>query len=86
MTDKAPPRNTKTPAQRAQETVAVLERRLTKIRTAKDVLERQVAGIKVEELAVSKRLDYAKANPDLPPTKPPGPQAPPDPPPGVKVA
>ena len=73
MTAKAT-RHTKTPAQRAQETVDVLERRLAKIRTAKDALEKQVRGLVIDEIAVSKRLDHAKANPDLPAGRLPGPR------------
>jgi len=68
MTTKAV-RHSKTPAQRAQETVDVLSRRLAKIRTAKDALEKQVRGLVVDEIAVQKRLTYAEANPDLPVAK-----------------
>ena len=85
MTAKAT-RHSKTPAQRAQETVDVLTRRLTKIRAAKDALEAQALKLAPELDAVAARLTYVLASPDLPPTKPPGPQSPPDPPPGVKVA
>ena len=73
MTTKAT-RHPKTPAQRAQETVDVLERRLAKIRTAKDALELQVTNVKVDEINVQKRLDYALANPDLPKKLLPGPR------------
>jgi len=73
MTDKAT-RHSKTPAQRAQETVDILERRLAKIRTAKDALEKQVRELVVDEIAVSKRLDYAEASPDLPQKRLPGPR------------
>ena len=55
MTVKAT-RHSKTPAQRAQETV--------------DVLEQQVRDLTVELAAVTKRLDYAKASPDLPVKQP----------------
>ena len=65
MTVKAT-RHTKTPAQRAQEQVDILGRRLAKIRTAKDALEKQVRGFVVDEIAVQKRLTHAEANPDLP--------------------
>ena len=65
MTTKAT-RHPKTPAQRAQETVDVLTRRLAKIRTAKDALELQVTNVKVDEINVQKRLTYAEASPDLP--------------------
>jgi hypothetical protein len=69
MTTKEP-RTVKTPEVRALEQVALLERRLAKIRTAKDALEKQVRELATEERAVQKRLDYATANPDLP-QKPP---------------
>jgi hypothetical protein len=85
MTTKAT-RHSKTPAQRAQETVDILTRRQVKIAGQTRVLETQHKALVAELEVVTKRLDYAKASPDLPPTKPPGPQLPPDPPPGVKVA
>ena len=85
MTTKAV-RHSKTPAQRAQETVDVLTRRRNKLTEQKNALERQARNLAPELEAVTKRLDYAKASPDLLPIKPSGPQAPPDPPPGVKVA
>jgi hypothetical protein len=65
MTVKAT-RHSKTPAQRAQETVDVLQRRLDRVRAAKDGLETQVRVLVTEERIVAKRLDYAKASPDLP--------------------
>lgn len=64
------PRTLRTPAERAQEAVDVLERRLAKIRTAKDALEKQVRDLATEERAIHKRLDYALANPDLPQKSP----------------
>ena len=67
MTAKAT-RHSKTPAQRAQETVDVLTRRVAKIRAAKDALEKQVRALVIDEIAVAKRLEYALANPDLPKT------------------
>ena len=65
MTTKAT-RHSKTPAQRAQETVDILTRRLAKIETHKSALEVQTRALAVEHEAVTKRLDYAKASPDLP--------------------
>jgi len=67
MSDKT--RTPKDPAVKAQEAVEVLTRRLTKIRAAKDVLEGKVRELVTEERAVSKRLEYARANPDLPRTE-----------------
>ena len=85
MTVKAT-RHPKTPAQRAQETVDILGRRHAKLLSQRTALEKQAVALASELETVTKRLDYAKASPDLLPIKPPGPQAPPDPPPGVKVA
>jgi len=85
MTVKAT-RHPKTPAQRAQETVDILQRRQVKIAGQKAALEQHARDLTSVLEVVTKRLDYAKASPDLLPIKPPGPQAPPDPPPGVKVA
>ena len=85
MTAKAT-RHSKTPAQRAQETVDILHRRLLKIAAQKIALEHQTDDITLQFDVTQKRLDYAKASPDLPAKKAPGPQTPPDPPPGVKVA
>jgi len=65
MTAKAT-RHSKTPAQRAQETVDVLTRRQVKIAGQKGILEKQVRDLTTELEAVTKRLDYAKASPDLP--------------------
>lgn len=62
----SPARKTKTVETRAQEAVDVLDRRLTKIRTTKDVHEAQVRALAQDEIAVQKRLTYAQANPDLP--------------------
>lgn len=65
MTTKAT-RHTKTPAQRAQETVDVLTRRLAKIEAAYDAIQKQARDLAPELDAVQDRLTYAKANPDLP--------------------
>ena len=70
MTDKAT-RHPKTPAQRAQETVDVLTRRVAKIRAAKDALEAQALKLAPELDAVSARLTYALASPDLAAPNPP---------------
>jgi hypothetical protein len=64
MTTKAT-RHPKTPAQRAQETVDVLFRRLTKITAQRVALEKQLSDVVLEVDVVSKRLVYAKASPDL---------------------
>jgi hypothetical protein len=66
MTDKAIPRHPKTPAQRAQETVDILTRRLGKLKSAKAVLERQARDLAPQVEAVQARLTYALASPDLP--------------------
>jgi len=68
MTDKPYSRNSKTPAQRAQETVDILTRRRNKLTEQKNALERQARNLAPELEAVTKRLDYAKASPDLPMT------------------
>jgi hypothetical protein len=70
MTAKAT-RHTKTPAQRAQEQVDILQRRLTKIETQKIALEHQTDDITLQFDVTQKRLTYALSNPDLPPIKPP---------------
>lgn len=59
-------RQVKSPAQRAQETVDVLQRRIAKLRKQKADLEKQARDVNPEISAVQKRLDYALANPDLP--------------------
>jgi chromosome segregation ATPase len=65
MTTKAT-RHSKTPAQRAQETVDILQRRLAKLMAQRTALEKQVAGLASEIDAVQKRFTYAGASPDLP--------------------
>jgi len=70
MTVKAT-RTPKTPAQRAQETVDVLQRRLAKIKAAYDAIQKQARDLAPELDAVQARLTYALASPDLPPIKPP---------------
>jgi len=65
MTTKAT-RHPKTPAQRAQETVDVLTRRLGKIKVQKSAVEVHARALAVEHEAVETRLTYALANPDLP--------------------
>jgi len=67
MTDKAPrTRKSHTPAQRAQETVDVLSRRGAKLLSQRVALEKQAVVLASEIEVVTKRLDYAKSNPDLP--------------------
>lgn len=65
MTTKAT-RHSKTPAQRAQETVDVLSRRGAKLLSQRVALEKQAVVLASEIEVVTKRLTYAKANPDLP--------------------
>jgi len=69
MTTKAT-RHSKTPAQRAQETVDVLQRRHAKLLSQRTALEKQAVVLASELEAVTKRLDYAKASPDLPVKQP----------------
>ena len=69
MTVKAT-RRPKTPAQRAQEQVDVLQRRLTKIGTQKIALEHQTDVLAREFDVTQKRLTYALANPDMPVKQP----------------
>jgi hypothetical protein len=78
MTVKAT-RHPKTPAQRAQEQVDILQRRLAKIGIQKIALEHQVHDITTQFDVTQKRLTYALGNPDLPakPTTAPRPISPP---------
>jgi len=69
MTTKAT-RHSKTPAQRAQETVDILQRREGKIATQKAALEAQARDLAPLLDAVQKRLTYAEASPDLPVKQP----------------
>lgn len=62
-------RKARTPAERAQEAVDVLSRRLGKLRQQKAIFERQARDLTPEIEAVTKRLEYAKANPDYVPPK-----------------
>ena len=73
MTAKAT-RHTKTPAQRAQETVDILTRRRNKLTEQKNALERQARNLAPELDAVQARLTYAEASPDLPKKSLPGPR------------
>ena len=73
MTTKAT-RHSKTPAQRAQETVDILTRRRNKLTEQKNALERQARNLAAELDAVQTRLTYALANPDLPAKTLPGPR------------
>jgi len=73
MTVKAT-RHPKTPAQRAQETVDILTRRLGKIKVQKSAVEVHARALAVEHEAVQTRLTYAKASPDLPAKTLPGPR------------
>ena len=65
MTTRAT-RHSKTPAQRAQETVDILQRRLVKITTHRTALEKQAVVLASEMATVQARLTYAEASPDLP--------------------
>ena len=60
------PSKTKTAETRAQDAVDVLTRRLAKITAQRSTLEGRAVHLAAEHAAVSKRLEYAKANPDLP--------------------
>ena len=78
MTVKAT-RHAKTPAQRAQETVDILGRRLAKIGVQKVASEHQTDALAREFDVTQKRLTYALASPDLlvKPTTAPRPISPP---------
>jgi hypothetical protein len=73
MTTKAT-RHTKSPAQRAQETVDILQRRQVKIATQKAALEQHARDLAIVLDIVQKRLTYAEASPDLPAKTLPGPR------------
>ena len=64
-TPKAP-RTTHTPAERATEALAVLQRRLDKLTKSKAALELSALELEPQIVAMQKRLDYALSNPDLP--------------------
>jgi uncharacterized protein involved in exopolysaccharide biosynthesis len=59
-------RQTKTPAQRAQEAVDVLHRRLTKLRAKRQEATDQVEAYSQEIAETDGRLAYALQHPDLP--------------------
>jgi len=58
-------RRTKTPAQRAQEAVDVLERRIARLVDKADAARRDVQAIDDEIAENERRLAYARSNPDL---------------------
>jgi hypothetical protein len=60
-------RTTHTPAEKATEAVAVLQRRLDKLTKSKAALELQALELEPQIESMQKRLDYALSNPDLPP-------------------
>lgn len=62
-------RTAKTPANRAQEAVDVLQRRLDRLTAQRGVLEDQLRNVALDELTIQKRLEYAQASPDLDATK-----------------
>ena len=72
MTVKAT-RKSHTPAERAQEQVDILQRRLVRITTQRTTLEKQAVILASEVAAVQARLTYAEASPDLPAKKAPDP-------------
>lgn len=61
-------RTPKTPQQRAEDAVGVLERRLTKLRVKHARASADLAGLDLEIGENERRLAYAKSNPDLPTT------------------
>ena len=69
MTDQPTkaPRATHTPAEKAAEALAVLQRRLDKLTKSKAALELQALELEPQIEAIHKRIDYALSNPDLPP-------------------
>ena len=62
---KKEPRQSKTPHQRAFETVKVLERRLERIEAAKTKLNAELKIVQADLEATTTRLAYARQNPDL---------------------
>ena len=64
-TTKAP-RATHTPAERATEAVAVLRRRLAKLKKSKAAFELQALELEPQIESMNNRLNYALSNPDLP--------------------
>lgn len=68
MTRKPPTK--RTPAERAQETVDVLQRRLARIEDRHGDLNAQLMDLAADIEATEKRLAYAQANPDLPAQEP----------------
>jgi hypothetical protein len=59
-------RTTHTPAEKATEAVAVLQRRLDKLTKSKAAFELSALELEPQIVAMQSRLDYALSNPDLP--------------------
>jgi phage shock protein A len=68
MTDQPTkaPRTTHTPAEKATEAVAVLRRRLAKLKKSKAAFELQALELEPQIESMNNRLNYALSNPDLP--------------------
>jgi len=60
-------RQKKTPRQRAEEALAVAERRVRRLTTARDTHRNALAVIQADLEEETKRRDYLARNPDLPP-------------------
>jgi len=59
-------RTTHTPAEKATEAVAVLRRRLAKLKKSKAAFELQALELEPQIESMNNRLNYALSNPDLP--------------------
>jgi hypothetical protein len=69
-------RTTHTPAEKATEAVAVLRRRLAKLKKSKAAFELQALELEPQIESMNNRLNYALSNPDLPKAVQPEPETP----------
>lgn len=66
-TGPAKVRKVRTPAQRAQEALDVVDRQIARVKERIIEAERAVGEVKKELAPLEKRREYLAANPDLPP-------------------
>lgn len=66
------PRQTRTPAQRAQDAIDVLERRIARLTEKRDAAHAEAQTYAADISANESRLAYARQHPDLPTTTPTG--------------
>lgn len=59
-------RQTKTPLQRAEETLAAAQRRVVRARERRDTAKGTLADLELDLLEAERRLRYAEADPALP--------------------